>query len=135
MPLPLTKLSSMNSARRPSDQMSEARDEAGYGVLGGRHCSEDFALPGGVGDVAAGLEPVDHCGHVFREGVDRSEDGAHRMQEPGGNRPDTDPLPEEPAGNLSDVLQADRSVPPISMRCPSSRARQLRQPGSRQGQP
>jgi hypothetical protein len=56
--------------------MAEAGGESGDGVFGGGYGAEDLALAYGVGDVAAGAEPVHHGAHVFVDGHEWAKDGS-----------------------------------------------------------
>ena len=57
------------------DLVSQTADEPADRILGSRYLAKHLALARRVGDVAAGLEPVPHCGAVLDH---RAEPTHHR---------------------------------------------------------
>jgi hypothetical protein len=59
-PAVTVSISRLVKPRLGGDTVSEAAEEPGNGVFRGWHLAEHLALASRVGDVLAGLEPLDH---------------------------------------------------------------------------
>ncbi|MCG5216541.1 DUF4158 domain-containing protein [Streptosporangium sp. KLBMP 9127] len=83
----------------------------GEGLFGRGDGAEQLLLAAGVGDVAAGVEPAEHRGHVLDQGHEAAGDGSRGAGDGGRDGPHLDLLSGPAAHQVGYLAHADRAVP------------------------